>query len=180
VPTSGFGHTFDWSGNLLSRKERWADYLEREFHGERRLEILERHGMLAKAAAASLRRTLRAIAKWEPEPRLNHGDLRLKNVIVDPDDGIAAILDWEFCTSSVAPIWDLSIALHDLSVDAKEEFLIGYGMAPDELLEAAPAMRAFNVLNYAAAVERAAHEKDAPTLDRLRARLHGGLDLYAF
>jgi len=36
------------------------------------------------------------------------------------------------------------------------------------------------VLNYAAVVSRAVKEKDRPTLDRLRARLNGGLDLYAF
>ncbi len=180
VPTSGFGHTFDWSENRLSRKETWSDYLEREFHGEQRLSLLEEHEMLPKHALKVLRRTLRDIEDWKPMPMLNHGDLRLKNVIVGPDGGIVALLDWEFCTSNVAPYWDLSLALHDLSVDAKEELLAGYGMTPRELLDAAPALRAFNVLNYAAVVSRAVKEKDQPTLDRLRARLNGGLDLYAF
>jgi hygromycin-B 4-O-kinase len=179
IRTSGFGHTFDWSGNVLSRKDTWRDYLAREFRGETRLELLERHAMLPSRAAKVLRATLRRIARWKPEPSLNHGDLRLKNVIVGADGGIAALLDWEFCTSNVAPYWDLSIALHDLSVDAKEAFLGGYGMLPAETMEAAPALRVFNMLNYAAAVERAVEERDAETLDRLRARLHGALDLYA-
>ena len=180
VPTSGFGHTFDWSENRLSRKDTWPDYLRREFHGEQRLALLEQHEMLSRQALKALQAALRGIEAWEVIPVLNHGDLRLKNVIVGPDGEVAALLDWEFCTSNAAPYWDLSLALHDLSVDAKEEFLAGYGMTPREILESAPALRAFNVLNYAAVVERAAKEEDQPTLDRLRARLHGALDLYAF
>lgn len=180
VPTSGFGHTFDWSENRLSRKDTWADYLDREFRGEQRLALLEEHEMLSKHALKALRVTLEDIEGWEPKPVLNHGDLRLKNVIVGAKGEIAAVLDWEFCTSNAAPYWDVSLALHDLSVDAKEELLAGYGMTPRELLDAAPALRAFNVLNYAAVVERAVKEDDQPTLDRLRARLRGGLDLYAF
>ena len=180
VPTHGFGHTFDWSENRLSRKETWADYLGREFRSEQRLAVLEQHEMLSKHALKALCKTLENIESWDPAPVLNHGDLRLKNVIVGAEGEIAALLDWEFCTSNAAPYWDLSLALHDLSLDAKKEFLAGYGMTPRELLDAAPELRAFNVLNYAAVVERAAKEEDGPTLDRLRTRLKGGLDLYAF
>lgn len=177
VPTRGFGHTFDWSENRLSRNDTWADYLAREFRGQQRLALLEQQGMLSKHALKALRAALAQIEAWEPDPALNHGDLRLKNVIAGPDGEVEAVLDWEFCTSNVAPHWDLSLALHDLSVDAKDEFLAGYGMTPREVLDAAPVWR---VLNYAAVVERAAEEKDQPTLDRLRTRLSGGLDLYAF
>jgi len=180
VPTSGFGHTFNWSENRLSRKDTWTDYLKREFRGEQRLVLLEQHHMLAPEALRHLRETLRDIEGWDAQPSLNHGDLRLKNVIAGSKGEVMALLDWEFCTSNVAPYWDLSLALHDLSIDAKEQFLAGYGMTPREILDAAPALRAFNVLNYAAVVHRAAEENDQPTLDRLRARLQGGLDLYAF
>lgn len=180
IRTSGFGNTFDWSENLLSRRETWQDYLAREYHGEDRLELLDRLGMLPTGALKALRATLRDVARWEPEPVLHHGDLRLKNAVVDREGAVAALLDWEFCTSHPPPYWDLSIALHDLSVDAKEVFLEGYGMSPREVMEAAPALRLFNLLNYAASVERAEREGDRPALDRLRARLHGALDLYAF
>ncbi|HYF09091.1 MAG TPA: phosphotransferase [Acetobacteraceae bacterium] len=180
VRTSGFGNTFDWSENQLSRKETWRDYLTREYQGEDRLELLKRLDMLPASSLKALRATLREVSAWELEPALNHGDLRLKNVVVGPDGAVAALLDWEFCTSHAAPYWDLSIALHDLSVDAKEAFLEGYGMSAREVLEAAPVLRLFNLLNYSAAVERAEREKDRATLERLRARLHGALDLYAF
>ncbi len=77
VPTSGFGQTFDWSGNVLSRKETWKDYLKREFRGEERIEALLRHGVIAAAQARRLRGTLREVAGWEVQPALNHGDPRL-------------------------------------------------------------------------------------------------------
>jgi aminoglycoside phosphotransferase (APT) family kinase protein len=179
VETSGFGETFDWSENRLSRKESWREYLEREFRGEQRLAVLEEHGMLAKPALKALRQALGEIGRWDAQPVLNHGDLRLRNVIVGPEGGIAAVIDREFCTSNAAPYWDLSLALHDLAVDGKEAFLEGYGMAPEALAEAGPALRAFNVLNYAGVVERAAEERDEGKLAWLRARLHGALDLYA-
>lgn len=178
VPTSGFGQTFDWSGNVLSRKETWRDYLKREFRGEARIEALERHGVLAPPQARRLRAALRAVARWEVAPALNHGDPRLKNVMADDAGTVTAILDWEFCTSHAAPWWDLSLALHDLNVDAKEALLEGYGLSPPEIRERSEALRLFNVLNYAGAAGKAAKEKDAAALGWIGARLAGALDLY--
>ncbi|MFL1463531.1 phosphotransferase family protein [Roseococcus sp. DSY-14] len=178
VPTSGFGQTFDWSGNLLSRRESWAEYLQREYRGEERIAALRRHGVLEEAQARRLRATLREVAKWEVEPALSHGDPRLKNVLADAEGTVTALLDWEFCTSHAAPWWDLSLALHDLSVDAKEALLEGYGLSPAEVRERSPALRLFNVLNYAAAAGKAAKEKDKAALGWIGARLAGALDLY--
>ncbi|WP_207538049.1 phosphotransferase family protein [Sabulicella rubraurantiaca] len=178
IRTEGFGQTFDWSHNRLSRRDTWRDYLRREYRGAERLALLRRHAMLPVATARKLRQTLEALEKMEVQPSLNHGDLRLKNVIVSGGGEIRAILDWEFCTSHAAPWWDLSLALHDLSVDAKEALLRGYGMGPAELREAAPVLRLFNTLNYAQAVEHAASLRDDVALEWLRARLHGALDLY--
>lgn len=178
VPTSGFGQTFDWSGNLLSRKESWRDYLKREFKGEERVALLLRHGVIGAAQAKHLRGTLREVAGWEVRPALNHGDPRLKNVMADGDGSVTAILDWEFCTSHAAPWWDMSLALHDLNVDAKEALLEGYGLSPAAIREASPGLRLFNVLNYAGAVDKAAREKDAAALGWFGARLCGALDLY--
>jgi hygromycin-B 4-O-kinase len=178
VRTEGFGHTFDWSNNQLSRKLTWDDYLTREFHCRQRLDVLERHGMLTQHASAVLEATLSEVERWSPEATLNHGDLRLKNVIADEDGAVVALIDWDECTGNAAPSWDLAIALHDLSVDAKEEFLAGYGLTPRETIDAAPVLRLFNVLHYASAVEAAADAEDRATLERLRARLQGALDLY--
>ena len=39
--------------------------------------------------------------------------------MVDDDGEIAAIIDWEECLSTIAPQFELSISLHDLSIDEK-------------------------------------------------------------
>jgi hygromycin-B 4-O-kinase len=110
---------------------------------------------------------------------LNHGDLRLKNVLVTGEGKITAIIDWENCVSSVAPYWDLALALHDLSVDAKEELLAGYGLSERDYRTAAPVIKALNLLHYAPPVERAAQAGDARQLEQYRTRLGGALDLYS-
>jgi hygromycin-B 4-O-kinase len=93
---------------------------------------------------------------------------------------ICVILDWEDCISSLAPEWELSLALHDLSIDEKQEFLRGYGMRPKEVSAIAPAIKAINIINYAAEVERLSAKKNKTELESCRVRLSGVLDLYSF
>jgi hygromycin-B 4-O-kinase len=179
IRTQGYGRTFDWSSNTLSKRETWRDYLAKELRVAERIETLERWKMLPPPALRRLRATVRRMEKWEVRPALTHADLRLKNVIVDEAGRIGAVIDWENCESNLAPHWDLAFALHDLGVDAKEAFVEGYGLRAKELLELAPAVRAINLLGYAPAVEAMAAQKDRRGLERYRARLGGALDLYA-
>jgi hypothetical protein len=86
---------------------------------------------------------------------VNHGDLRLKNVLVNEKRLITAIPDWVTCTSNLAPEWELSAALHDLPIDEKEAFLEGYGLSGKEVSAAAPAVKASNIKNYLAIEEHA-------------------------
>lgn len=179
IPTSGFGHTFDWSSNQLSRKETWAEYLKRELNIEQRLKVLETNKMLSKPQLKTLHTTLKEIEGLEADTVLNHGDMRLKNVMADAAGKITAVIDWEFCSSNVAPYWDLSLGLHDLSVDAKQAFLGGYGISEKEVRDMAPVLKVLNVINYVPFVERAAEEKDERRLEQYRTRFSGALDLYS-
>jgi aminoglycoside phosphotransferase (APT) family kinase protein len=179
IRTQGYGRTFDWSSNTLSKRETWRDYLSKELRAGERIDVLERWKMLPPPALRRLRTTVRRMEKWDVRPALTHADLRLKNVIVDEAGGIAALIDWENCESNLAPHWELAFALHDLGVDAKEAFVEGYGLRAKELLEMAPSVRAINLLGYAPAVEAMAAQKDKRGLELYRARLCGALDLYA-
>lgn len=179
IRTRGFGSTFDWSENKLSRRATWGDYLRDELCVEGRIETLERHRMLDATQLRALRRTIGEAQRMTVRPCLNHGDLRLKNTIVDEAGCITAILDWENCTSNAAPAWELSLALHDLSIDEKQAFLAGYGIKEAKLVEIAPLMRALNLVNYAPHVAQLAAEKDRVRLAQYRTRLSGALDLYA-
>jgi hygromycin-B 4-O-kinase len=121
IRTRGFGETFDWSNNELSRNSTLKEYLQGEYGYENRIAILEKNRMCAPATIRSLKSVCRKMLNLKMRPCLNHGDLRLKNAIADEKGKITAIIDWEEATSNIAPHWDLSIALHDLGVDEHKQ-----------------------------------------------------------
>ena len=181
VRTHGYGPVFDWSGNRLSRFESWSAWVKDGFRLDDRLRVLADHRLLDDRQLAHLRETADILLRWRKPPVLHHGDLRLKNTIVDEDTGaLVGLIDWESAISSPAPYWDLSLALHDLGIDEKEAFLTGHGIEARALDTALPFIRFFNVLNYAKPVERAVAAGDRACLERFRLRLRGGLELYAF
>ncbi len=179
VRTHGFGEVFDWSHNTLSRCACWADYLGEGFEAEQRIAVLEKHRVLDRAALKTLRGRLAEMQRWKKPPVLQHGDMRLKNALVDPETGhVTALLDWENCLSAPGPYWDLAIALHDLGIDEKQAFAEGYGLKPAALAELMPFLRALNLLHYAVSLEQKLGKHDRAALAWERARLQGVFDLY--
>lgn len=179
IPTTGFGDVFDWAPAGEPRHPSWRAFLAEELELERKLETLARFDMLPGPHLAGIRETLEALGDVPRTTSLNHGDLRLKNVMVDDDGEIVAILDWEKCVSGLAPEWELSLALHDLSVDEKDDFTQGYRLTPQDLERHAPVLKALNIVNYAPFIERAGEANDEEQVSRFRVRLSGALDLYS-
>jgi aminoglycoside phosphotransferase (APT) family kinase protein len=179
IKTHDFGHIFDWSPNKLSRNGTWKEFVDNELKLDERLETFARCRILEPARLKKLRQRALSIRRWTAQPTLTHGDIRLKNVMLDEKRKIMALLDWEDCTSNIAPYWELSIALHDLTIDEKQIFLEGYGLDLKDYMRMAPAIQALNILNYVGAVSHAFEGKDAAQLRNLRARLNGAFDLYS-
>jgi len=179
ISTTGYGDTFDWSNNQLSRNETWNEFLEKELQLERRLKIFEKYRIFSPPQLKKLSSILKNKGEKKLKPVLNHGDLRLKNVIVDDKGKIIAIVDWEDCLSSLAPYWELSIALHDLSIDEKQKFLQGYDLSVKNIASMALLIKAINIINYAPKIECLSNEKDKEQLDLHRIRLQGAFDLYS-
>ena len=164
VRTHGFGKVFDWSANRLSQRTTWKDFLDIDLAAESRIALLQRHSMLTADGAKEARSVLEEMRGWRRTPVLHHGDLRLKNVLVDPKTcRIAALIDWEHCLSAPSPCWDFSIALHDLGIDEKEAFLEGYGLSPLRYRRLAAQVRTLNLLNYAPVVALALDRRDRTT-----------------
>lgn len=179
ISTSNYGHVFDWSRNRLSKNETWKGYLSDELQWKGRLEVLAKNDMLTAKDIKKMNTIFGRIEKLNHPPSLNHGDIRLKNAIVNDDGKILAIIDWEHCTSNMAPYWDLSIALHDLSIDGKQQFLEGYGIEPKEFMKIAPYLKALNILHYSNTIEGLAKRKDTGLLEFYRLRLKGHMDLFS-
>jgi hygromycin-B 4-O-kinase len=178
IQTHGFGSNFDWTGDE-KRIDSWQGYLAEEFELEKRVELFSSNRILPDAELEQLSQIVQSAETNDLNPALNHSDLRLKNVIVDEGGDIAAIIDWEECLSTIAPQWDLSIALHDLSIDEKQIFLDGYGLSDQQIKQMASLIKAFNILNYSTAIEIAVTKTDHKTLTDLKVRLSGCLDLYS-
>lgn len=179
IPTEGFGSVFNWSKNKLSKKKTWPEFLEEELRFEEGLKFLYDHDILNKKKVDRLAKEFERIKKWKIRPVLNHCDLRLKNVLVNESGEIKAIIDWENCSSNCAPYWDLSIALHDLSIDAKQSFLEGYELDFTEFNRKAYSLTAFNIINYIPALDRILKSKKKNVLELYKLRLDGALDLFS-
>jgi len=179
IRTKGFGSTFEWSRNHLSHNATWNEFLNSELKLEDRIKTLADCGKLPAPKLKTLRRILESAAGKGRHASLNHGDIRLKNVLVDDAGKISCFLDWEHCASNLAPEWELSVALHDLSIDEKQEFLAGYGLSETKLCAIAPVVKALNLIHYTPHLELATKEKDVKRLDQYRTRLSGALDLYS-
>lgn len=179
IETTGFGSNFDWTNEPVTILT-WSDYLDQEYEAEKRLEFFATHQLLPETELTKLSRILdETRSANDLRPALNHSDLRLKNVIVDDDGDIMAIIDWEDCLSTLAPQWELSISLHDLSIDEKHLFIDGYGLAAPELEQIVPLIKTFNILNYYAVIEQAIEEDDQQKLSGLKLRLDGTLDMFS-
>lgn len=178
IRTTNFGSNFDWTTNKPQHRT-WTEYLDNEWQVERRLDVFTQHKILSSQQIQKLRKIIDGTRTMRVESSLNHGDLRLKNVIVDDDGEIAAIVDWEECLSTIAPQWELSISLHDLSIDEKHLFVEGYGLDLKQVQEMSPLIKAFNIVNYSNAIAQAADTGENESLAEFRLRLSGALDLYS-
>jgi hygromycin-B 4-O-kinase len=179
VSTKGFGHLFDWSQNTLSKNKTWKNFLDDELNITDRLHMLKKNKMISEKTMSLLKKELIKISKWNQQPCLQHGDLRLKNIMIDKKGNIIAVIDWENCISGVGAYWDTSIALHDLSVDAQWRYLEGYGLPDKKIMEMSTAIKVFNLLNYAPEIENIVQQKDKAKLEHYRIRLNGALDLFS-
>ena len=179
IPTTGFGKVFDWSKNKLSKKKTWVEFLEKELLVAEGLKFLQENDILPKKKINRLNKEYEKLKKWKITPSLNHCDLRLKNVIVNEKGEIKAIIDWEDCSSNCAPYWDLSIALHDLSIDGKQKFLEGYELDLEEFRKKYFALTLFNIINYIPALQRIIAKKDKSRLAFYKLRLDGAMDLFS-
>ena len=177
IRTRGFGAPDGLDGGRAPQA-RWGDYLRDDLNLDARLAILQRADILTPRARTEMDAVLRTMRAWRRTPTLNHGDLRLKNVIVSPDDGrVLALLDWEDCVSAPPPFWDLAIALHDLGPDEKEALLEGYGLTPRGFERVAGVLRVLNLLNYAWVMHEARAAGERQRVAWLHARSRGAFDI---
>ncbi len=68
------------------------------------------------------------------ESKLIHGDLWLKNVMVNDKGKITAIIDWDYASAGVAPYMELAGTLETKSTKEEDAFLSGFGVSRGDYL----------------------------------------------
>jgi hygromycin-B 4-O-kinase len=179
IKTKGYGKIFNWTENELDKNLKWKSFLLFEINAMQRIEFLLRSKMINRKIAIGMKKLVREMLGWKTTPHLQHGDMRLKNIMADKKGKIKAVIDWEDAISAIGPWWDLSIALHDLPLDGQQSFLDGYGMSSKRLIESSKFIKVYNLLNYVPAVEQMKANNDRNGLLHYRSRLHGALDLFS-
>ena len=143
-------------------RESWLEYLNyniESLNDEDELIVL---GVLTKSQSKVVRSILADLKSESFDFGLNHGDLSLKNVIVD-ESGKANLVDWGSAEASIVPHHDLIQLLkmnmleNDPDNAAIRSFLEGYGMSLSEFQQMRPTLdsllvlRAFDKLRWALA-----------------------------
>ena len=104
IPTSGYGQTFDWSENSLSKNDKWKQFILDEWKGKERLEMLRKLKMISLAGYRRIKIELGKLSRLKGNPCLQHGDLRLKNTMVDKpgkDHSAHRLGRLHFCNRSI-------------------------------------------------------------------------------
>jgi aminoglycoside phosphotransferase (APT) family kinase protein len=159
IEVAGFGLALsDLTGG--DARKSWLRYLDYNIESLTADDELLALGVLTSAQAKLIRRIFADLKERDFNFGLNHGDLSLKNVIVEPD-GKVCLLDWGSAEAGIVPQLDLIQLLkmnmleNDPTVAELQEFVAGYGLAQVEFarlmpeLESMLLLRAFDKLRWA-------------------------------
>jgi aminoglycoside phosphotransferase len=138
----------------------WLRYLEYNIESLTEDDQLIKLNVLTKSQSKIVKAAFAELKGREFNFGLNHGDISLKNTIVD-DHGVVNLLDWGSAEASVVPHHDLIqiLKMQMLENDPNNEdiqaFLDGYGIAQSEFIRMMPELarllllRAFDKLRWA-------------------------------
>ena len=159
IRVPGFGLRLSEITQADARKS-WLRYLEYNIESLTGDDPLIRLKVLTRPQSRVIRRVFANLRGREFTFGLNHGDISLKNTVVD-GSGRVSLLDWGSAEAAVVPHHDLiqMLKMSMLEGDPSDEeilaFLEGYGISPAEYermmpeLESLLVLRAFDKLRWA-------------------------------
>jgi aminoglycoside phosphotransferase (APT) family kinase protein len=140
-------------------REAWQEILERNVAELVDGDPLEGFGVYALDERNTLRAAFEALLDYDFQYGLCHGDLAARNVIVEPNGGLA-LIDWGCATLGPVPHEDLCeiVRKHQLQDEATAatvaSFVEGYGEAATRAMAISPAVmqvKAFDLVRWALA-----------------------------
>ena len=141
-------------------RESWLEYLNYNIESLNENDQLLRLRVLTQPQSRIIRKVFEELKEQSFDFGLNHGDLSLKNVIVD-ESGKVTLLDWGSAEASLVPHHDLIQMLKMNTLENEpddgeiQSFLDGYGISQSEFAAMLPTLnsllllRAFDKLRWA-------------------------------
>jgi aminoglycoside phosphotransferase (APT) family kinase protein len=141
-------------------QESWLEYLNYNIESLNENDELIKLKVVTQAQSGVIRASFENLKRRTFNFGLNHGDVSLKNVIVD-ESGKVNLLDWGSAEASIVPHHDLIQMLkmnmleNDPDDAAIQSFLDGYGISQSEFEQMRPTLenllllRAFDKLRWA-------------------------------
>lgn len=141
-------------------RESWVQYLNYNIESLDENDQLLKLKVLTQPQSGIIRTIFEKLTEQSFDFGLNHGDLSLKNVIVD-ESGQVTLLDWGSAEASIVPHHDLIQILkmnmieNDPDDGEIQSFLEGYGISQSKFAEMLPTLesllllRAFDKLRWA-------------------------------
>jgi len=159
IETDGFGVNLpDFTSG--DARGGWLRYVDYNVESLNERDELLRLGVLEWEQSARVRAIFEELRSREFRFGVNHGDLSLKNTIVD-DAGRVHLLDWGTAFADIVPHHDLVQLLKEQLTKGEPDdaglaaFLEGYGMAREEYeallpeLESVLLLRSFDLVRFA-------------------------------
>jgi aminoglycoside phosphotransferase (APT) family kinase protein len=140
----------------------WPSYLDYNMESLTENDELIRLGVLTRELSQGVKKRFEALLKKDFTLGLNHGDISLKNTILD-SSGKVTLLDWGSAEVAIVPQGDLiqilkcHLELHNPNESHLNYFLDGYGISPQDYkemkydLDTLLVLRAFDKLRWAIA-----------------------------
>jgi aminoglycoside phosphotransferase (APT) family kinase protein len=144
-----------------NRAPLWGEFIGRQIGARVDWGLLCDRGFIHARDVPRCVRRLEEMKPWCDPPSLAHGDLQLKNILLDADGRIVAILDWSNAVSIVARYYEIATAFLAAPAEFHGPFLRGYGVGDDEnqaLRRHVETMQLCRLLGMSTWLARADHE----------------------
>lgn len=170
IPVGGFGEDLDDLTHGGRPGETWLRFVDYNIDSLNDDDALRRLGVLTADQSERVRSVFRALREREFRFGLNHGDISLRNIVVEPS-GRVSLLDWGCAEAHIVPHYDLIRMDEQPCFDetARHAFLDGYGLSLPEFAAMQPELSDLALLK-AFDLTRWAIDRNPPLIQKHAAR----------
>lgn len=175
MKTYGYGYNFEFKNKQKQNKnsyEKWKIYIDEKINGLLKCKLFIEHKVIERKDIPKIKNKLESIKRWRFEPKLNHGNLSLKNTVVDKSGKVVAILDWGEAASHPTPSFEFATTIFWITPKEEKAFLDGYGISMKEYEFLKLDVERLELLQHLGSAHWHIQRKNYKALEYIKQRLH--------